>query len=218
MTLRGRGLRAVTWLAEATGNLTEVHVLSSTRWILTMWNGDIAALDLARQRFAESGSELEKSPYLAAAILLQFLLATLDETISAMDARLYEMEEQLEKDPESLALAELRKRLSRRKPTWARLERYSSSVQLAIVGVEAVPGVDARAAAELNDYGDQVEDVERRFHERIECRSPADWCLRQWAGVCSTRKGPKPSWSSRIWPRRASARCNKRLSILSRFL
>jgi magnesium transporter len=173
MTLRRRGLRAVTWLAEATGTLMEVHVLGSKRWILTMWNGDVAALDLARLRFAEGEYELEKSPYLGAAILLQFLLATLDEAITAMDARLYEMEEQLEKDPESLALAELRKRLSRRQPMWARFERYSSSVQLAIVGVEAVPGIDARAAAELNDYADQVEDVERRFHERIEWGSDA---------------------------------------------
>jgi Mg2+ and Co2+ transporter CorA len=41
------------------------------------------------------------------------------------------------------------------------------------VGVEAVPGIDARAADELNDYADQVEDVERRFHERIEWASDA---------------------------------------------
>ncbi len=168
MTLRRRGLRAVTWLAEATGTLVEVHVLGSTRWNLTMWNGDVAALDLARLRFAEGEYELEKSPYLGAAILLQFLLATLDEAISAMDARLYEIEEQMEKDSELPALAELRKRLSGRQSTWARFERYSSSVQLAIVGVESVPGIDARAADELNDYADQVEDVERRFHERIE--------------------------------------------------
>jgi magnesium transporter len=173
MTLRRRGLRAVTWLADATGTLMEVHVLGSPRWILTLWNGDVAALELARLRFAEGEYELEKSPYLGAAILLQFLLATLDEAITGMDARLYEMEEQMEIDPQSLALAELRKRLSRRQSTWARFERYSNSVQLAIVGVEAVPGIDARAAAELNDYADQVEDVERRFHERIEWGSDA---------------------------------------------
>ena len=186
MTLRRRGLRAVTWLAEATGTLVEVHVLGSARWILTMWNGDVAALDLARHRFAESGSELEKIPYLGVAILLQFLLATLDEAITAMDASLYEVEEQMEKDSELPALVELRKRLSGRQSTWARFGRYRSSVQLAIVGVEAVPGIDARAAAELNDYADQVEDVERRFHERTEWGSDA---IHNYSAALARRQG-----------------------------
>ena len=168
MSIRQHRLRAVTWLADSSGALTEVHVLGTERWIVTLWNGDVAGLDLARQHFAGGCSQLEESPYLAAAILLQLLLATLDETISAMDARLYKIEEQMAKDPDSLKLADLRKPLSRRQPTWARFERYSSSVRLAIVGIEAVPGMDARGAAELNDYADQVEDVEHRFRERIQ--------------------------------------------------
>ena len=36
----------------------------------------------------------------------------------------------------------------------------------ATVGIEALPGIDPRGAAELNDYVDQVEDVEHRLHER----------------------------------------------------
>lgn len=190
MSIRQHKLRAVTWLAESTGALTEVHVLGSERWILTMWNGDAAALDLARQHFAEGGSELEKSPYLAAAILLQLLLATLDEAISAMDARLYHIEEQMAKDPDSLDSADLRKQLSRRQPTWARFERYSSSVRSAIVGVEALPGIDARGAAELNDYADQVEDVEHRFHERIQWASDA---MHNYAAGLAQRQGQQIS-------------------------
>jgi Mg2+ and Co2+ transporter CorA len=33
-------------------------------------------------------------------------------------------------------------------------------------GVEALPGIDQRGAAELNDYADQVEDLERCLQER----------------------------------------------------
>jgi Mg2+ and Co2+ transporter CorA len=170
MSIRQHRLRAVTWLSESTGTLAEVHVLGSRRWILTTWSGDVAALDTERQHFAEGASDFEKSPYLAAGILLQL---TLDEAINAMDARLYDIEEQLAKDSNSLDLTEIRKRLSQRQPTWARLERYSSSVRSAVVGVEDVPGIDARGVAELNDYADQVEDVEHRFRERIQWASDA---------------------------------------------
>jgi len=173
MSIRQQSLRAVTWLSESSGTLREVHVLGSQRWILTMWTGDVTALDLVRQHMAESGKELETSPYLAAAILLQLLLATLDETISAMDARLDNIEDLIAKDTDSLDLAGLRKQLSQRQPTWTRFERYSNSVGLAIVGIEGLPGMDARAAAELNDYADQVEDVQHRFRDRIQWASDA---------------------------------------------
>src|SRR5579864_7228338 len=50
----GRGkLRAVTWIADPTGSLIEVHVLAWRRCLLTAWTGDAAALDDIRQQFAE---------------------------------------------------------------------------------------------------------------------------------------------------------------------
>ena len=48
---------------------------------------------------------------------------------------------------------------------WSRFERYSSTVRSAVVGVEVIPGMDERGAAELNDYADQVEDLGHRLHE-----------------------------------------------------
>src|SRR5262249_21169009 len=44
--------------------------------------------------------------------------------------------------------------------------RYSSAVRDAVVGVEAVSGMDARGAEELNDYAEQVEDIEHRLSDR----------------------------------------------------
>src|SRR5262245_41958989 len=55
------GLRAVTWLAEAAGDVAEVHVLSSSRGVVTVWNGDPAALAEARVHFAGRAAGLRKS-------------------------------------------------------------------------------------------------------------------------------------------------------------
>jgi Mg2+ and Co2+ transporter CorA len=190
MSIRQRTLRAVTWLAESGGGLREVHVLASDRWVLTIWDGDVAALDAARQHFAEASNHLETSSFLAAAILLQLLLATMDEAIGSMDSRLYEIEEKTAESPASVELADLRKQLSRRQPTWARFERYSSSVRSAVVGVETLPGIDARGATELNDYADQVEDVEHRFHERIQWASAV---MHNYAAELGQRQGQQIS-------------------------
>jgi hypothetical protein len=48
----------------------------------------------------------------------------------------------------------------------ASFNRYSSAVRSAIVGIEAVPGMDACGASELNEYAEQVEDVEQQIYER----------------------------------------------------
>src|SRR5262249_39789355 len=57
-------------------------------------------------------------------------------------------------------------RLQMLQSRWADFDRYSSSVRSAMVGVEAVSGMDARGAAELNDYAEQVEDIEHRLNDR----------------------------------------------------
>jgi hypothetical protein len=41
------------------------------------------------------------------------------------------------------------------------------------MGLEDVPGIEARGVAELNDSADQVKDVEHRFRERIQLASDA---------------------------------------------
>src|SRR5262249_12248838 len=45
MVIDRRGLRAVTWLADAAGDVAEVHVLCSQRGVVTVWSGDPVALD-----------------------------------------------------------------------------------------------------------------------------------------------------------------------------
>jgi hypothetical protein len=58
MVIDRRGLRAVTWLAQAAGEVAEVHVLCSPRGVVTVWSGDPAALDEARAHFADRAAEL----------------------------------------------------------------------------------------------------------------------------------------------------------------
>ena len=49
---------------------------------------------------------------------------------------------------------------------WSDIDRYSSSVRGAIVGIEALPNMLDVAAEEMNDYATQVEDIEHRLQDR----------------------------------------------------
>jgi Mg2+ and Co2+ transporter CorA len=166
MAIGQHGLRVVTWLAPSTGEIVEAHFLCAPRWVVTVWNGDPAALDEARRHFVDRAAELEKNHFYAAAIVLQLLLATLDHMITILDTTLQAIREQLHRAPDTQDFATLTSRLQRLQSRWADFDRYSSAVRSAIVGVEAVPGMNPQGAAELNDYVEQVEDTEHRLHDR----------------------------------------------------
>ena len=163
----GRGkLRAVTWMADPAGNLSEIHVLCSRQCILTVWQGDVAALDEIRQQFGERADGFEKSPYAAAGVLLQLLIGTLDHTIRNLDRSLDELRRRLDHDADADDFAALGRQLQKFQTVMASFNRYSSAVRSATVGIEAVPGMDESGAEELNEYAEQVEDVEHQVYER----------------------------------------------------
>jgi len=169
MAIGQHGVRVVTWLAEPAGTIIEVHLLCVRRCIVTVWKGDPATLDEARRHFVERAAELEKNHFDAAAIVLQLLLATLDQVITILDTKLDAVREELHRAPHTSEVAALTGELQRLQSHWADFDRYSTAVRAATVGVEAVPGMDPRAAAEFNDYVEQVEDTEHRLHDR------SDW-------------------------------------------
>ena len=162
---RGK-LRAVTWMATPTGALIEVHVLCTQQFILSIWQGEGIELDDIRQQFGERAGVLEKSIYQAAAILLQLLLSTLDHAIRDLDQGLDQLRLELDSDAGTVDFTAASRRLRRLQSAMSNFNRYSSAVRAAIVGIEAVPGMDARGAAELDEYAEQVEDVEEELHER----------------------------------------------------
>ena len=166
MTIGGQTLRATTWMATPTGALLEVHFLCTRRCILTLWSGDAAALNEIREQFAERAGGLGESPYHAAGILLQLLLGTLDHAIRDLDLSLDDLRLRLEKDSGPAEFNALARRVQKLQSFTASFSRFSSSVRTAIVGVETVSGMDARGAEELNEYAEQVEDVEEQLHER----------------------------------------------------
>jgi Mg2+ and Co2+ transporter CorA len=169
MAIGQHGVRVVTWLAEPAGTIIEVHLLCVRRCIVTVWKGNPATLDEAPRHFIERAAELEKNPFNAAAIVLQLLLATLDQVITILDTKLHAVREELHRAPHTSEVAALTGDLQRLQSRWADFDRYSSAVRAAIVGVEAVPGMDPRGAAEFDDYAEQVEDTEHRLHDR------SDW-------------------------------------------
>src|SRR5262249_6761617 len=186
MVIDRRGLRAVTWLADATGDVAEVHVLCSPRGVVTVWSGDGVALDEARVHVANRAAELNKSRFQAVAIVLQLLLGTLDQAISRPDTSIDEVRGQLRPGTAAIEFTTAAQRLQRLQSRWADFDRYSSAVRYAMVGVEAVPGMDARGAAELNDYAEQVEDIEHRLNDRSKWGSDI---LQDYVGAIAQRQG-----------------------------
>ena len=166
LTIGQKRLRAVTWMAEPAGKLIEVHLLCSHQRILTVWRGDIAILDNLRHHFVERIGEIGKSPFQATGILLQLLLSTLDHAIRSLDAQLDHLRAQLDDRSTSADYARFTSQHKQLQTAWLGFDRYASAVRTAMVGVEAVPGMDLRGAEELNDYAEQVEDVQEQLLER----------------------------------------------------
>ena len=186
MVIDRRGLRAVTWLADAAGDVAEVHVLASPRGVVTVWSGDPGALTEARAHFADRAAELNKSRFQAAAIVLQLLLGTLDQAISRLDTTIHEVREQLRPSAAAVEFTTASQRLQTLQSRWADFDRYSSSVRSAMVGVEAVSGMDPRGAEELNDYAEQVEDIEHRLSDRSKWGSNI---LQDYVAAIAQRQG-----------------------------
>jgi Mg2+ and Co2+ transporter CorA len=168
MTIGQGLLRAATRFAESSGSLAEIHLLGSSKYILTVWNGDAAALNEIRVRFAEQAEDLEKSPYQAAAVVLQLLLGTLDQATSDLDVRLQAVRRQLEHGTTFVEFKMVSGNLGRLRSEWSSIDRYSSVVRSAIVGIETWPEIDQRGVSELKEYADQVEDVAHRLRERYQ--------------------------------------------------
>ena len=140
-------------------------MFAGSNCILTVWHGDGRALDEIRQQFGERIDGLGDSRYAAAGILLQLLIGTLDHAVQGLDSALDELRARLDKGP-TADFMHLSNRLQKLQSIMASFNRYSNAVRSAIVGIEAVPGMDDLGAAELNEYAEQVEDVEEQIYER----------------------------------------------------
>lgn len=166
LTVGQKRLRAVTWVADLAGSLIEIHLHCSGERILTVWRGDPAILDDIRQHFAERVGEVGKRHFQAAGILLQYLLATLDHAIRRLDVKLDHLRSQLDDGSKRSDYGRLASQRQEFQTAWVGFDRYGSAVRTAMVGIEAVPGMDPLGADELNDYAEQVEDFQQQLQER----------------------------------------------------
>lgn len=160
------GMRATTWLAEDLQGPTKVHILGTKSCLMTVWSGNAERLDHIRSHFAERAGGLEDNPFHAAAILLQLLLTTIDQHLAELDGALDTLHQTVIENHGTIEFMSLRGRLQRLRTMWFEIDRYSSAVRTAIVGIELLPGIDQRAATELNDYAQQVAEIEHRLRER----------------------------------------------------
>jgi Mg2+ and Co2+ transporter CorA len=186
MMLTRNRFRVVTWLANGPKQLIEIHVLCTAHCLLTLWDGDPELLRGIREHFAERAPRLEKSPYQAMAILLQLLLGTLHTAIDEFDDDVSKLTRQLQSTSPTIDLPSVAAQIQKLQSTWAGVERYSSAVRSALVGVEVLPGIDAASAEELNDYAEEVEDVEQRLQDRLRWASQM---MQDYASTLAQRQG-----------------------------
>ena len=166
MQIEAGRLRAATWIADRAGNLLELHLIGRKQCIVTVWRGGAKELDDIRAQFAARVAGFEDSPYQAAGILLQLLLGTLDYVTESLDISLDDLRLRVDRTSRSDDFAMLTQRLRALQSRGSSFNRYSSAVRSAAVGIEALPGMDARGAEELNDYVEQVEDIGEQLDER----------------------------------------------------
>ena len=105
MNIRPQRLRASTWIADENGKLIEIHVIGCATGLATVWTGEAALLDRARQQFADRVGGLDGSFFLSVGILLQLLLGTLDAAILSLDARIDLLRAALDRQGESVDFA-----------------------------------------------------------------------------------------------------------------
>jgi Mg2+ and Co2+ transporter CorA len=166
MNIRPQMLRASTWIADGNGKPIEIHVIGCGRGLATVWTGEAALLERVRQQFADRVGGLDGTFFLAVGILLQLLLGTLDAAILSLDVQIDLLRAALDRQGESVDFTTEARRQQTIQTLSASFGRYSSTVRAAMVGVEALPGVGERGAEELNDYVEQVEDLEEQLYER----------------------------------------------------
>jgi Mg2+ and Co2+ transporter CorA len=158
-------LRAVTWCADFSGNLIEIHLVACGAGVATLWSGAPEALNDIRFKFVERASGLEADFHLAAGVLLQLLLGTLDQLLLRLDEQIAEMRVNLDRDAQVESSSVL-PRLQKLQGISATFSRFSSATRSAAVGIEAISGISPRATEEFNDYVEQVEDFEEQLFER----------------------------------------------------
>jgi Mg2+ and Co2+ transporter CorA len=191
-----RRFRAATWLSEGPGQgLTEIHVLGSRRCVLTVWDGNPAALDGVRERLAETLSMGADSASVTVAVLLQLILSTLHGAMSSLDAQLVALQGQVAEAPASVDFAAMSRQTRWLQSIWSDVERYSQAVKSAMIGMDALSAVDARGAEALASYAEQVEDLESRLKERSQWGAEM---LRDYATAIAHTQSLQISWLTMV--------------------
>ena len=129
-------------------------------------DGRPKTIDEIGQQFAERVAGVDNNAFYAAAILLQLLLGTPTARCSSLDRKLDDLRLRLGGASARSNMGSCEVGLQKLQAVVASFGRYSSGVRSALVGVEAIEGMNARAAEELNDYAEQIEDVEEQLYER----------------------------------------------------
>ena len=154
-----------TWVADnadpSTPGVAEVHLMWTPDWMMTLrFSGD-AAIDHVRQRL--SRADVFAHPPSALGIVLQMMLATVDQELIGYSEQLDTLDGQIIEDPHPGYMGQVRDLRGVIVPMARRYEPYAESVSQALIDPGALPGMDADGLSHLQAYSARLQDTVARI-------------------------------------------------------
>ena len=166
--------RISTWGVGASGLPTEVHVLFTQSWLLTVHDGVGSSMDRARSIYRDIVQTIEAQHFLGLLIILTELVASFDPLIEHLDELLYALEEQVIQAPQEAQieqLVRLRKQLWSIHRIWEPQQGAARRLSFSVKGRQGISehADRVRAYAEhISDLMDSINDLRQRATEAME--------------------------------------------------
>lgn len=152
-------LRISTWADAGARGVVEGHLLYSSAWLITLFDGPASRMDAARLSFQRLGAMIASHPLYALVIVLDELVTGFYPRLERADDLLDQLEEQIFLAPAAgqlLSLADLRRELSSLHRLLAPLR---DRVKILLTTIGGVPGISADVSPRFQTYGERLTDL-----------------------------------------------------------
>jgi Mg2+ and Co2+ transporter CorA len=167
--------RISTWGVGASGLPTEVHILFTPSWILSVHEGVAGSMDKARSAYKSFAPMIGTRHFLGLLIILTVLMESFDPVLERLDKSLYELEEQIIQAPKGAQIEQLmrlRKNLWELHRLWEPLELaakdLSAAVESGLTGISEHADQILDYAERIADLVDRIGDLRQRATEAME--------------------------------------------------
>jgi Mg2+ and Co2+ transporter CorA len=166
--------RISTWGVGASGLPTEVHILFTQSWLLSVHEGVGSAMDRARSIYKSFVQMMDKRHFMGLIIVLTELMESFDPLLERLDESLYALEEQIIEAPREAQieqLGRLRKQLWGLHRLWEPQEEAAKDLSVAAKGLTGMSEYSEQIldyAEHIADLVDRINDLRQRATEAME--------------------------------------------------